>query len=473
MALHRISNKNDEIFHPHLSAGVQYELGHAKDTLESLDRKEIPKYALDSELAYRVVHNESELDGNARLNLATFVSTYMDERAAQLYAESYSKNMIDKDEYPQTAAIEASCAAMIAKLWHAPDETIGTSTIGSSEACMLAGLALKRRWQKARRDAGLSTEKPNLIMSAAVQVVWEKFCNYWEVEPRYVPVTMENLVMTPEGMLDLIDENTIGVVGILGQTYLGIYEPIKELAEALDKLEERTGQSVPLHVDGASGGMVAPFIQPELEWDFRLSRVHSINTSGHKYGLVYPGLGWVVWRSPEYVPEDLIFHVSYLGGDMPTLALNFSRPGAQVLLQYYLFCRLGHEGYRLAHSICRDTALYLSKHIGELEPFELLSKGDDLPVFAWRLKPGYTDKWDLQDLSDRLRYHGWQVPAYPMPNDIEDMWVMRIVVRQGFLPSTAEILLADIDEAVQYLDSLNGPMPREGRTGKANSFTYS
>lgn len=440
---------------------------------QALDRDEIPADSLSGETAYLIVHNEAMLDGNASLNLATFVSTWMDDYAAKLYAESYDKNMIDKDEYPQTAAIEESCTKMIAKLWHAPGETIGTSTIGSSEACMLAGLAMKRRWQHARKAAGLSTEKPNLVMSSAVQVVWEKFCNYWEVEPKYVPVTLSEPMLSPDGMLAAIDENTIGVVGILGVTYTGSYEPIKELAEALDDLQSRTGRDVPLHVDAASGGMVAPFIQPDLVWDFRLSRVHSINTSGHKYGLVYPGLGWVVWRSKEYLPEDLIFHVSYLGGDMPTLALNFSRPGAQVLLQYYLFVRLGFDGYRTIHQLSQNIAMMLATEIGKMEPFELITKGDELPVFAWRMTPGYTKNWDLQDLSDRLRFHGWQVPAYPMPDDISDVWVMRIVVRLGLLPGTAELLLKDISEAVTYLDSLDGPMPRIGRTGKANRFTYS
>ena len=443
-----------------------------KESHGPVDLDEIPAHPVEGEIAYHIVHGQAMLDGNARLNLATFVSTWMDDWACRLYAESYDKNMIDKDEYPQTAEIEATCAKMIAKLWHAPAETIGTSTIGSSEGCMLAGLALKRRWQQARRAAGLATEKPNLIMSSGVQVVWEKFCNYWEVEARYVPVTLETPMLTPAGMLSAIDENTIGVVGILGQTYTGSYEPIADLAAALDELQERTDRDVPLHVDAASGGMVAPFIQPDLVWDFKLTRVHSINTSGHKYGLVYPGLGWVVWRSTDYLPEDLIFHVSYLGGDMPTLALNFSRPGAQVLLQYYLFIRLGHAGYRQIHLLSQEIAMTLSKGISEMAPFELITKGDELPVFCWRLKPGYTKNWDLQDLSDRLRYHGWQVPAYPMPDDIADLWVMRIVVRVGMLPGQAESLLADIRASVDFLDSLDGPMPRVGRTGKANRFTY-
>lgn len=437
---------------------------------------EIPPGEHDAGLAYETVHNLSMLDGNARLNLATFVSTWMEDEARKIYAEAYDKNLVDKDEYPRTALAEQICAHAIARLWHAPDAntTIGTSTVGSSEACMLAGLAFKRRWQHARKAAGKSTDRPNMVFSAAVQVVWERFCNFWEVEPRYVPVTIEQPLITPEGMLELVDENTIGVVGILGVTYTGAYEPIAELAAALDDLEERTGLDVPLHVDAASGGMVAPFIQPDLVWDFRLSRVHSINTSGHKYGLVYPGLGWIMWRKAEYVPESLIFHVSYLGGDMPTLGINFSRPGAQVLLQAYLFIRLGREGYRKVHESCREVSMTLAESIGKMAPFELVSKGDELPVFAWRMKPGYTENWNLQDLSERLRLKGWQVPAYPMPESISDIWVMRVVVRAGFAPSLAQSFLDDLAAAVGYLDSLDGPLPRPRQapeTKKKRHFT--
>jgi len=435
-------------------------------------RSHLGRTQLDAETAYQIVHDEAMLDGNARMNLATFVGTWMDDYANRLYAQAFDKNMIDKDEYPQTAAIEERCVRIVANLWNAPGETLGTSTIGSSEACMLAGLAFKRRWQQEREAAGKSTDKPNLVVSSTVQVVWEKFCNYWEVEAKYVPVKVGQMEMTPEGMLEAIDENTIGVVGILGVTYTGSYEPIAEMAAALDDLQNRTGRDVPLHVDGASGGMVAPFLQPDLVWDFRLSRVHSINTSGHKYGLVYPGLGWIVWRSPDLVPPDLIFHVSYLGGDMPTLGLNFSRPGAQVLLQYYLFLRLGHEGYRRTHSDCRRIALKLSSGIAAMAPFELLSDGSDIPVFAWKIKTGYTDKWKLQDLSQLLRVRGWQVPAYPMPDDLSDEWVMRIVVRAGMSEDLANILLNDISFSIDYLDKLTVPLPDAIEQLKGTSYSH-
>lgn len=413
------------------------------------------------ETAYQIVHDEAILDGNSRLNLATFVSTWMDDEAKKLYVEAADKNMIDKDEYPATAAIEDRCWRILADLWNVPDanDTIGTSTIGSSEACMLGGLAMKRLWRERRKSEGKSTENPNMVMSAAVQVVWEKFCNYWEIEPRYVPVTPEHMVLDGFELEKYVDENTIGVVAILGQTYTGAYEPVEQIAEKLDEIQQSTGLDIRIHVDGASGAMVAPFCQPDLDWDFRIERVNSISTSGHKYGLVYPGVGWVVWRNKAVLPESIIFHVSYLGGDMPTLALNFSRPGAQVLLQYYQFLRLGREGYRAVQQNSIDVATYLSSEIEKMDAFELISRGDTIPVFAWMLKPDHTDNWTLYDLADRLRMKGWLVPAYPMADNLSNMVLQRIVVKAGLSRDLASALLADIKGEVAYLDALTSPVP--------------
>jgi glutamate decarboxylase len=378
---------------------------------------EHPLFALSDvsmlpETAYQVVHDEAILDGNARLNLATFVGTSMDEQASKLYAGAFDKNMIDRDEYRATAAIENRCWRILAELWNAPNpvDTIGTSTIGSSEACMLGGLAFKRRWQLARRAAGKSTDKPNLVMSSAVQVCWEKFANYFDIEPRYVPITEEHKTLCGHNLVAYVDENTIGVVAVMGVTYTGMYEPVEEIAAALDRIEKTSGFDVPIHVDAASGGFIAPFLQPDIKWDFRLKRVHSINTSSHKYGLVYPGLGWVVWREAEYLPEELIFKVSYLGGEMATFALNFSRPGAQVLLQYYNFLRLGRTGFTAVQRASHDVARHLAEQIGKMDAFGLWNDAQDIPVFAWRLKGGYTKNWDLFDLSNQLRQQGWLVP---------------------------------------------------------------
>lgn len=413
--------------------------------------------------AKQIVEDETILDGNARLNLATFVSTWMDDDAKQVYTSSFDKNMIDKDEYPQTAAIEDNCWHMLANLWNAPDaaKSIGTSTIGSSEACMLGGLAFKRRWQQARRAAGKDASSPNLVMSSAVQVCWEKFCNYFDVEPRYVPISAEHKTLDGHDLAKYVDENTIGVVAIMGVTYTGMYEPVAEIAAALDEIHASTGLDIPIHVDGASGAMIAPFLQPDLVWDFRLERVHSISTSGHKYGLVYPGLGWVVWRDAQWLPEDLVFKVSYLGGEMPTFALNFSRPGAQVLLQYYLFLRLGFEGYRAVQQASQDVAKFLSAGIAALDAFELWNDGSDIPVFAWRLKDGHTENWTLYHLQDRLRMRGWLVPAYPMPADLDEITVQRIVVRNGLSMDLAAELLDAITAEVAHLDALTAPMPAD------------
>ncbi|KHK97208.1 glutamate decarboxylase [Microbacterium mangrovi] len=433
---------------------------------DSIERNRLGEKSLLPETAYQVVHDESLLDGNARLNLATFVTTWMDDHANRLYAESYDKNMIDKDEYPSTASVEEHCWRILADLWHAPsvENAIGCSTTGSSEACMLGGLAFKRRWQHARRAAGKSTEKPNLIMSSAVQVCWEKFCNYFDVEARYVPVSEEHPVLDGHDLEKYVDENTIGVVVIMGQTYIGAYEPVQKVADALDAIQASTGLDIPIHVDGASGAMIAPFLQPELEWDFRVPRVHSISTSAHKYGAVYPGLGWVVWRDLDALPDDLIFRVSYLGGSMPTFALNFSRPGAQVLLQYYAFLRLGHEGFRAMQGGSRAVAEHLSSKIAEMGPFKLRSTGSDIPVFAWELDSSVERNWNLYHLSDRLRMRGWLVPTYPMPPDLEEILVQRVVVRADFSRDMADKLLNDIAAEVDYLEKLESPMPVEGQT---------
>lgn len=430
----------------------------------------VTRYRLGAEemlpsTAYQIVHDEAQLDGNARLNLATFVSTWMDDEAKKLYAEAFDKNMIDKDEYPSTAEVEDRCWRILANLWHAPsvEDAIGTSTTGSSEACMLGGLAMKRLWQHKRKAEGKDASKPNMVMSSGVQVCWEKFCNYWDVEMRLVPISEDHKVLDGHDLETYVDENTIGVVAIMGVTYTGMYEPVKEIAAALDAIQAKTGLDIPIHVDGASGAMIAPFLQPDLEWDFRLERVHSISTSGHKYGGVFPGLGWVIWRSTQWLPEDLIFMVSYLGGDMPTFALNFSRPGAQVLLQYYLFLRLGVAGYTAMQQGSQDVAVYLSSAIAKLGPFDLWNDGTDIPVFAWSLKPGEAKNWTLYDLADRLRMKGWIVPAYPMPVDLTDLTVQRIVVRNGLSQDLADKLLVDIADATAYLQKLTSPMPDGGK----------
>jgi glutamate decarboxylase len=439
---------------------------------------DVPRYRLPQRgmlpgTALQVVRDELILDGNARLNLATFVTTWMEPEAEQLMAECAAKNMIDKDEYPQTAELERRCVNILSRLWNAPagNQATGCSTTGSSEACMLGGMALLWRWRARRKAAALDATKPNLVMGSNVQVCWEKFCRYWQVEPRYVPMVPERLHLRGAEAAAKCDENTIGVVAILGSTMDGSYEPVLEISQALDRLQAEQGPDVPVHVDGASGGFVAPFLHRELEWDFRVPRVASINASGHKYGLVYPGVGWVMWRTPDALPEDLIFRVNYLGGQMPTFALNFSRPGAQVAAQYYNFIRLGFQGYRHVHQTCQDVALHLSGRIAKMGPFELLTEGRDLPVFAFKLRDDITG-YSVFDLSDRLRQRGWQVPAYTFPEDMTDTAVMRIVVRNGFSMDLANLLLDDLKLHVRGLEQHPQTQPPSEVQRKRQAFRH-
>ena len=430
-------------------------------TLEttSIPRHALPGGQLSPDVAYQIIHDELMLDGNARLNVATFVTTWMEPEAERLMAECFDKNMIDKDEYPQTAELEMRCVNILSRLWHAPDaaEATGCSTTGSSEAAMLGGLALKRRWQHARKAAGKPADKPNLVMGINVQVCWEKFANYWDVEMRLVPMEGDRFHLSAEEAVAQCDENTIGVVAILGSTFDGSYEPVKEICDALDAFQADTGIDVPVHVDGASGAFVASFVDPELEWDFRLPRVASINASGHKYGLVYPGVGWIVWRDAKSLPEDLIFWVNYLGDNMPTFALNFSRPGAQIVAQYYNFLRLGFDGFKQVHGYAREVATNLSAQIADLGPFELITRGDELPVFAFTLRSD-VENYTVFDVSNALRERGWQVPAYTFPANREDLAALRVVVRRGFTNDLADLLVKDIQRQLPRLQKQQAPV---------------
>ncbi len=426
--------------------------------LEPIPQFDLPPGELEPATVYNLIHDELMLDGNARLNLATFVTTWMEPEAERLMVEAFDKNLVDKDEYPYTAKIEQRCVNIVSRLFHAPQTGVGASAIGSSEAVMLAGMALKWRWRQRMKKAGKPHDRPNLVMGANVQVVWEKFARYWDVEPRYIQMQPGRYTITPEGVVDAVDESTIAVVAILGTTYTGEFEPIEAIHDTLVEHNARTGREIPLHVDAASGGFVAPFLHPDLRWDFRLPLVKSINVSGHKYGLVYPGIGWVVWRSREDLPEDLVFHVNYLGGDMPTFTLNFSRPGNQVIGQYYNFLRLGRAGYTRIMEAMRDTAVHLAAELQKLGPFELLSRGDTIPVLAFALKD--PSRYTVFDLSRKLREHGWQVPAYTMPPRADDVAVLRIVVREGFSRELADGLLDHLKAALDFFDEQPPAAPR-------------
>ena len=420
-----------------------------------LASRKIRQAGIDGDLAYNLIKDELFLDGSSRQNLSTFCQTWMEENVHQIMEDCIDKNMIDKDEYPVTADIEKRCVTMIADLWHSlePEKTAGCSTIGSSEAAMLGGLAMKFNWRNRRKALGLPYDKPNIV-TGPVQVCWHKFARYFDVEIREVPISSDRLGLDGEIVKKYVDENTIGVVATLGVTFTCHYEPVAEICQALDQIEAEKGWNIPVHVDAASGGFILPFTVPEMIWDFRLKRVQSINASGHKFGLAPLGVGWVVWREWATMPEEMIFWVDYLGGNMPTFSLNFSRPGGQVIAQYYLFNHLGREGYRAIFDNLYQSAHYIGQEIANIGDFDLSFDGDPtlgIPAISWTKRKDQQN-YSLYDLSDRLRMRGWQVAAYTMLPNLEDRVIMRIVLRHGFSRNMASLFVKDLKEALIYFE---------------------
>ncbi len=424
----------------------------------------IPEEPTSAEIAYRMVKDETYPQTQPHLNFATFVTTYMDEYATRLMNDAININYIDETEYPRIAKMCGKCINIVANLWNTPEKNAwktGALAIGSSEACMLGGVAAWLRWKERRKAAGKPFDKPNFVISSAFQVVWEKFAQLWQIEMRVVPLTKEKITLDPQDALNMCDENTICIVPILGVTWTGLNDDVKGLNDALDTYNAKTGYEIPIHVDAASGGFILPFLQPEEKWDFRLKWVLSISTSGHKFGLVYPGLGWVVWKDKKYLPDTMSFSVNYLGADITQVGLNFSRPAAQILGQYYQFIRLGFKGYRDIQYNSMEVTRYAHERIGKMAPFVNYSPEVVNPLFIWSLKPEYDKKanWTLFDLQAKLQEGGWMVPAYTLPNNLEDVVVMRIVCRQGVSRDMIDMLLADIETAISELEKLEYPTP--------------
>ena len=450
----------------------------SQEMRESAPSEFIPKHGTPASIAYQMVKDKTFPQTQPRLNLATFVTTYMDDYGTRLMNEAVGINYIDETEYPRVAVMCGRCINMVANMWNTPEKSewkTGAVGIGSSEACMLGGVAAWLRWRGRRKAAGKPYDKPNLVMSTAYQVVWEKFCQLRQIEMRTVPITKEHPTLDIKEALKMCDENTICIVPIAGVTWTGMNDDIEALDEALDEYNAWTGYDIPIHVDAASGGFILPFLNPGKKWDFRLKWVLSISTSGHKYGLVYPGLGWVIWKGKEYLPEEMSFSVNYLGASITQVGLNFSRPAAQIIAQYYNFIHLGMEGYKEIHSNSMAIAEYCHDAIGKMACFQNYAKKLDNPLFIWMLDPEYDKKanWTLFDLQDKLMQSGWMVPAYTMPKDIEDMVVMRIVVRQGMSRDMADMLMADIANAVSELEKLQYPTPsRLEAQKKGKVFTH-
>lgn len=421
-----------------------------------LPKNKLNKESIPSEVAYRLIKDELIDEGNARQNLATFCQTYMEPEATKLMSECLAINAIDKSEYPKMTEVENYCVNIIADLWHAPDETkvLGTSTVGSSEACMLGGMAMKFKWRKEAEAAGIDVKakKPNLVISSGFQVCWEKFCVYWDIEMRLVPLDEQHMSLNMETVMDYVDDYTIGIVGILGITYTGKFDDIKTLDKLVEEYNKTAKVKIGIHVDGASGAMFAPFVHPEIKWDFQLKNVRSISTSGHKYGLVYPGVGWVLWRDQEFLPKELIFYVNYLGGEQPTMAINFSRSGSQIIGQYYIFMRYGFEGLKLVQTHTHDLAVSITKEIENMGIFEIYNDGDNIPVICYRLKNPENHKWTLYELADRLAMKGWQVPAYTLPENLQTTVIQRYVIRADFSAALRDALVQDMKMAIDYLE---------------------
>ncbi|HEY4895135.1 MAG TPA: glutamate decarboxylase [Solirubrobacteraceae bacterium] len=417
---------------------------------------DIPKYRLPAqgiapEAAYQLVHDELNLDGNPALNLASFVTSWMEPQADRLAAETLAKNLIDQDEYPQTEVVHQRVVSMIGRLFHAPSHQrpTGTATIGSSEAIMLAMLAHKRTWQRARETEGLPSEEPNMVMGADVHTCWEKFARYFEVEPRVVAMEEGRYTIGAEQVEPLLDERTIGVAGLLGTTFTGQMDDLRSIDELLLRVAAESGRRIPLHIDAASGGFIVPFARPEEAWDFRLESVRSINVSNHKYGLVYPGMGTVIFRDASDLPEELVFHINYLGGDMPNYSLNFSRPSSSVILQYFAFLRLGRAGYAEIVSTMLENSKALAGRLAALDGLELLTDGSQFPIVALRATDAQAV--DLTAVSHVLRERGWIVPAYTLPPNAEHITVLRMVVKENFSRDMVDMLAHDVGAALKTL----------------------
>ncbi|XP_068658709.1 glutamate decarboxylase-like [Aristolochia californica] len=420
-----------------------------------LPKFKIPERSIPKEAAYQIISDELMLDGNPRLNLASFVTTWMEPECDKLMMDAINKNYVDMDEYPVTTDLQNRCVNMIANLFNAPvgdgETAVGVATVGSSEAIMLAGLAFKRKWQNKRKAEGKPCDKPNIVTGANVQVCWEKFARYFEVELKEVKLSEGYYVMDPVKAVEMVDENTICVAAILGSTLNGEFEDVKCLNELLTEKNKETGWDTPIHVDAASGGFIAPFLYPDLEWDFRLPLVKSINVSGHKYGLVYAGVGWVVWRSKEDLPDELIFHINYLGADQPTFTLNFSKGSSQIIAQYYQLIRLGFEGYENIMANCMANTEALRQGLKKTGHFELISKEIGVPLVAFSLKD--SSNYTVFEISENLRRFGWIVPAYTMAPNAEHIAVLRVVIREDFNRSLADRLVSDIEKVLHELDA--------------------
>ncbi len=429
---------------------------------ESIPKHDIPDKGIGSDVAYQIIHDELNIDGNPSLNLASFVTTWMDPNAEKLIIETINKNLVDQDEYPQTGVIRERIVNMLARLFNAPgnNQHTGTATVGSSEAIMLGLLAHKWNFRKKMQRLNRDGSKPNIVIGADVHIVWEKFARYFDVEMKIIPMKKGRYILDVDDVKKNIDENTICVGAVLGTTFTGQIDPIEEINEMLENVKKQKGWDIPIHVDGASGGFIVPFLYPDMKWDFRLSHVKSINVSGHKYGLVYPGIGWLIFKDKTELPEDLIFYVNYLGGEEATYTLNFSRGSSMMIVQYYNLLMLGKDGYKRIMENTFKNAVYLLEKIKKIDFLEPVLETIKLPIITTSIKKGAG--FDVFQLSARLKERGWIVPAYNLPKDAEDVKILRIVIRENFSSDMADILISDI---IRFAKELAGKEHKETTPG--------
>jgi len=423
----------------------------------SVPRDTFPAQGMAARAAQAIVNSFAWTDANPMLNLSSFVTTFAEPEAVEIARQHMFKNYIDHDMYPQVFKMEGQMVKWLHDLWNGPKdvEPYGTATIGSSEACMLGGLAHKWNWRAARQKARKDASKPNMVTGGNVQIVWKKFLRYFDVEPRIVPLKPGNYRLTAERLEKFVDENTICVVAIAGQTFTGEDDDIQEIHDWLDDYEKKTGISIPMHIDGASGGFINPFLYPDYKWDFRLPRVQSINASGHKFGLVPPGLGWVIFKERKVFNEDLVFYVNYLGGEMPTATLNFSRGTAPIAVQAYMLLRLGREGYTRVMRHTLDNAIHLRQRLLDSGYFVIMNETQRIPVVALTLDKKVKN-FNEFDVSHRVRERGWVLSAYTMPPDAQEVRSLRVVVRPHLNLTVIDTLANDIIDACKDLERHGG-----------------
>ncbi|WP_432476481.1 glutamate decarboxylase [Nocardioides sp. GXQ0305] len=420
--------------------------------------------------ALRLVATDLAMDGDPQRNLATFVTTWMEPEAQRLIAGNLHRNFIDHAEYPISAEIEQRCVRMLADLFRAPGATTGCRTQGSSEAIMLGALSLKWKWRERRQAANLAVDRPNLVFGGDVHVVWEKFCRYFDVEPRIVPLAEDKYTIGPDDVEPFLDENTIGVVGVLGTTFTGHRDDLVGINELLLRVREERGLDIPMHIDGASGGFVWPFLYPDSPCDFRLEQVRSINVSGHKYGLVYPGIGWLVFREESDLAQDLVFYENYLGKTDATFTLNFSTGASMVLAQYYNFVRLGRKGYTYVMRQMQQNAQALAEGLRASGRFEVIGADEEqLPLVAFRLA-GEHSSYDESDIAWQLSAErGWMVPAYTLPPNAQNVKILRALVKETMSRGQVDQFLRDIADACATLDEKGGASETERQQVKTGS----